>query len=450
MKLETSGNVIGFPDVAARGQALKRKLGAENAAEQEAKSGFLSMLRSNLEDAEQIVSALEPTEDRPSSESEASRREGMLDFHYFGTLVGAVATKIASVSLTDVPPEGTEIPAVPSLQVIDKARQFLMDDDEIEVEAEGDVKAARPTLPEVLPLPEADEGEPVERPLKILEINLPEQARAESVALKSNSFVVQGETKTIAPRAMGHEKPADAQDVAVPEEDADNTVVQFRSTARSDNKGGSPSFEQGTDGPDDEIEAQPAAQTVQGDIEVFTNRPADKPPAQQIADNIRQAVPVLHAQPAQGGEKAATIRFKLQPENLGEIEVKLKLRGDKLEVGIIMERGDAAGAVRLAQDDLRKGLGEQGLTVELMDISVAARSVRETASTGQSDLMQQGNQSSRQDWQSGSTGGASHGRSGTQSGGQGRAPAGREDGNGNVQRFAEEPAPRSLRSGVFL
>ncbi len=55
MKLETSGNVIGFPGLAARGHAAKHQQAAGMTDEQQAKSGFLSMLRSNLEDAEQLV-----------------------------------------------------------------------------------------------------------------------------------------------------------------------------------------------------------------------------------------------------------------------------------------------------------------------------------------------------------------------------------------------------------
>ncbi len=229
-------------------------------------------------------------------------------------------------------------------------------------------------------------------------------------------------------------------------------MIPFRGPVHAEAKSDSASLDHGmSDGPEDQSDVQSQAQAVTTDADVFTAKLTDKPPSQQIADNIRQAVPALQAQPPHNGEKASTLRFKLQPENLGDIEVKLKIRGDKLEIGIVMERGEAAGAVRQAQDDLRKGLGEQGLSIDMIDVSVMARPVREASASSQSDLMQQGNQQpSRQDAQAGSSGGASYGRSGMQSGSQGNSGARREDGHGNLQRFAEEPAPRSVRSGVFL
>lgn len=458
MKLETSGNVIGFPGIAARGNAAKRQHDLGMPDEQQAKSGFLSMLRSNIEDAEQLVSSLEPGEERAPSELEASRREGMVDTTYFGTLIGAVATKMASASLGDMPADEAEIPAVPSFQVIDKARQFLMDDDEAPDTAETAEtgKAFGKALRNELAPPamtEADDTAPAPTPVKVLELNLPEQAEAQANALKSNSFVIQGEPKIITPKGVGHSGHDGKPDAVANEtESSTGTVVPFRGALHADAKSDSRSSDQGaSDQSDDQPDVQVQTASVQTDADLFTTKAADRSPTQQIADNIRQAVPALQSQPLHNGEKAATIRFKLQPENLGDVEVRLKIRGDKLEVGIIMERGDAAGSVRQAQDDLRKSLSEQGLTLDMIDVSLASRPVREASASSQSDLMQQGNQQpSRQDAQAGSSGGASYGRSGMQSGSQGNSGAGREDGNGNLQRFAEEPVPRSVRSGVFL
>jgi flagellar hook-length control protein FliK len=449
MKLESAGNVIGFPDVAARnGHALKRKQGAESATEEQAKSGFLSLLRSNIEDAEQILSSLEPEETRTPADIEAAQRESLIDLPYFGTLLGAVATKMASASIDEAPRYRGGAVSDDSIQLIEIAREFIefgepaSSEESALATAEFSLEEARRATANSLAAAQEKGAKP--SPVQVLEVT---QQQPEATA--ANSLFLPGEVKGAGPKvaAPGHSSDQKRDIVAGEQDDAAGTVVPFRGTARAETKAENKSFDQGSsEGSDEGNNTQVMPPAIQGDADVFANKVSDRTPSQQIADNIRSAMPAMQSQPVIGGEKTGTIRFKLHPEHLGEIEVNLKIRGDKLEVGIVMERGDSAAAVRDTQEDLRKGLLEQGLSLEMVKVSVD-RSIRETSAGGQSDLLQQGNQQpARQDSQAGSSGGASYGRSGTQR----NLAAGGEDGNGNTQQTADQPPPRNIRSGVFL
>lgn len=444
MKVETSGNVIGFPDVNARGgYASRRKQGGEYPAEEAHSPGFLSTLRNNVENAEQLVSRLEPGEQLSIDESDASRREDMLDIPFFGTLLGAVATKMASASIMEQhrsAGQGTQ------LRIVEIARDIELDNslDEGGLPASGLGKAKRGEKDAELWSQSLDDvtGEGA--------LEFPEAG----ISKVGDIQLLQTDPMRLAAR---HGLRSTGAKLDATSDDTDGLKLRASSQHeinRSQRLSNRDAMKTDVDTPDqdgstqDETLAQePESHAVGVDADTYSTRNSDRTPTQQIAENIKAAIPTL----ALSGqdrtlEKTGTIRFKLHPENLGDVEVTLKVRGDKLEIGIVMERSDAARVIMDAQDDLRSGLNVQGLSLEFMDISVGSFA-REAGFGDQPDLSQQGGQQSlRQDSQAGTSGSTLQGRSGSQN----KPDAWVEDGNVNSRRFVEENAPRILRNGLYL
>lgn len=455
MKLETAGNVIGFPDVAAKGgHGFEHQPDAETAADEQRQAGFFSMLRKNLESAEQIVSVLEPGEERPSKEEETFHREGLLDISYFGTLLGAIATKMAATPLRETPRNWQTTVSGLALKPTDMAREFA-----VHGRSEGEDGKIPPGVNALSQQFESAElsafsvsraNHPAPNSVRVLEMSVPETAMIDAEESTPNWLVVQGNIRSIATRFSGNEPfPQQTRDAAESEKgDPAQVVFHVRGPARTEVAADSKSFQRdSSDSSSNDALLQTAPEVMQVFDSALPGRTIDKPPSQQIADNINSAIfSIDHSRPLNSGEKIGTIKFKLHPENLGEIEVHIKIIGDKVEVGIVMERGEATRAVRQARDDLRVGLVEHGLSLEMFDVSVV-RPVRETPVGGPSDMLQQGNQQSGwNDTSANASGDTFYSRSGNQSG----SGNGGEDENDTIQHVVEESSPRRQRSGVFL
>jgi len=436
MKLETVGNVIGFPDVNVRNaHAIRRAQGARPTGEESEKNGFLSLLRTNVENAEQLLLDHESAEERNLSDAESSRREEMLDIPFFGTLLGAVATKMASTSLQDG-------------QVVQNLEMELSERSEITTKSgprmisgqeNAEVSALHRNRKSDFAVAEEirhfQHSKKPENAVEILEVSGDETRK--TLSLKDGNA-----WRGVAPvksQFLSHDT------ISMNDESTPVAAHDHKASVKSAHGADLSGEEQSSPDENRKDASASAATFVEG--MGTSGKASERTPSQQIADNIKAAIPLLYVEnTAQGSTKSGTIRFKLHPENLGEIEVSLKMTGDKVEVSLVLERMEAARAISATQDDLRAGLSDQGLTLDLVDVSVGKLNRDVSPGPSGNQLPQSGQQSQNYQTNAGSFGAASQGRPGSYN----RSATALEDENGNIQRQGGDRSARILRSGLYL
>jgi hypothetical protein len=112
--------------------------------------------------------------------------------------------------------------------------------------------------------------------------------------------------------------------------------------------------------------------------------------AEQIATNVRDAVRShASAYAPDQIQNFKVIQFALKPESLGYVEVKLMMRGDRIEVQLLLDRPETVQSFRQSTHELSEALSSNGVAVE----SVVITSVRSLdGSSGAVSLGQEKNE----------------------------------------------------------
>jgi chemotaxis protein MotD len=179
---------------------------------------------------------------------------------------------------------------------------------------------------------------------------------------------------------------------------------------------------------------------------------------QKLATAIQSAMPATSApmtlqvadaaSVAAGPDPAPPVRIltiRLDPPNLGEVSVKMRLRGDNLEISVVAEQHETTQMLQQHREVLTKLIGDTGYVTDVASVQ-----------QGQIDGSQtsRGNQPGAQGHGQPGTGLPGHGGSGQLGGGQMAARQSRQDQQQTSQRNHERPAASDSSStsggGIYL
>jgi flagellar hook-length control protein FliK len=76
------------------------------------------------------------------------------------------------------------------------------------------------------------------------------------------------------------------------------------------------------------------------------------------------------------------IRLHLQPENLGDITMKISVNGNQISANVIAANADVRSALQSGQQQLAKSLANSGLTLSGFSVDVSGGDARRDQSQG--------------------------------------------------------------------
>lgn len=448
MKSEGGGQVIAFPGSKGQAPYMHSRRGNDCGGLQDRRlegEAFLQVLRSNIESAEEIAFGEQTGLKRVESEEDALRREELLEPGHFGTLFGAVeATAVLAMKAHVIPKmdasDAQSDPASSLLQVAGYAPEGRAETGKSEKKVtllKGGLQAMLAATGELPPEAQVDAD-------SILRVGQSQdQAMPRSALDIMPLHIARDEPSQQHPLHIVARALADVSVIAGPlVGDGRQLGPGQDDSARSKRDGRPSQF------PDDAAGLRAVdAVAAAAETDLMPALPEAASTVRQIADNIRQAVPVTFTGPAPAqADQSRTIRFILQPENLGEVEIKIRLRGDNVEIAIQVEKPEAAKMIAVSQDELRSVLGEHGLRLETIDVGLG-RAVRESGSSGQTDSQSQSNQQFQRQEQ-GAAGGSNGFRHRT---GQPEwlQPA-HQDGKEDAKPVSESNVRTAVRRGLYL
>jgi flagellar hook-length control protein FliK len=83
---------------------------------------------------------------------------------------------------------------------------------------------------------------------------------------------------------------------------------------------------------------------------------------------------VRHAEPIHDGKGASTISLKLNPEDLGELTINVRVEDQRLKVEVVSENRSVRDALMNNMESLKETLLKQHFTMERFDVSTGANS----------------------------------------------------------------------------
>lgn len=446
-----SGQVIAFPSTTpslAGGRDRTHSEGGSSSNKNLAADEFLTVLRTNVAQAEGVVAGAKEEQSNDESEPDAQAREEMLETSFFGSFLGSVEERMAAFMLR----QPTTARAAADLGHASAANRV------------GGVTAGTSRL--------SAAGQ-------VAQLRLSGHTRVpggQATSMISDSHGVARRSFSGGDMNLSRQEPAMMNpDIKVSELSWDEGSEAREGVTRSEHDSKLPVLEAVASNRSPELRhglvhqvnsrhrerqgewERPVSEPVVHDATVplsevaelhsLDRRPEPTSAATQIAENIRTAAsPAVDPRISLPGEIHKSIKFKLHPEHLGDVEVRLQITGEKIAVSIKLERAEVATEIEQAKDDLCDMLDGCGIVVDFIEVGVS-RSQREPLPANQSSMPTADALPNRLDDQRDSAAG-NNGDS--HQGAPGSDRYERNDGKENLL-VASDVSPRHLnRSGIFL
>ncbi len=388
MKLASNANVLAFPAPKTGNRTGVEDILGQIAGEDDTPgTAFLEALEASVSNAADLIEAAESDvpEQSTQGDGDPADYDGWVDYGFFGTLLGRVEAKYQEACQDLSTPKVVD----QDIEITDKKSKLLK-------AGAGEAQRLSLQAPET---EESREGDPLSSASKPARAELsspvviafdPARMRAAAVQASAVANVAQaanGAAKVSgdsqAPQEVEH--PANVQggpdgsDTAEARKSSPSARFEFEPRQR---------FEAQLARKDEALprvsDGNVPSRNGAGDVAaqpVLTGLPGAQTPAAQISNNILQAVPML-ARPLAGSlpDLAKSFRFKLHPEELGQVGVSLKLQGGKMTLTLSADEAAAADLLEADKEKLKAALTRAGAGIDVVEVSVVL-ATSETSST---------------------------------------------------------------------
>ena len=153
--------------------------------------------------------------------------------------------------------------------------------------------------------------------------------------------------------------------------------VTFSNSSSGDSSTSNGKEQPGSQGKGKDTHDQTFTMTSPHVVEMRELAPASTP---NSGDEVRSALKesvlsqVRHAEPIHDGKGASTISLKLNPEDLGELTINVRVEDQRLKVEVVSENRSVRDALMNNMESLKETLLKQHFTMERFDVSTGANS----------------------------------------------------------------------------